>query len=515
MPTVTAEPAAAGIRSHRAQVSDRLLSGLALAGVLAVALASYANTVLGTDVAWYITICERVLAGDRLYVDIIEVNPPFSVWMYMPAVIAARALSIAPETAVRAMPLLATAGSLWMTRHIIVRTGLLPLPLPWWAGAAAAAALLLGPGHEIAQREHIGLIVLLPLLAVIAARADAGRSPHVPPWIAAIAGVGGMIVLAIKPHYGLAILLPALHAAWRRRSPAPVLAPEMWVAGGLFAVYVACVWWLTPEYVRVWVPILIDVYIPVRLPFGVLAGMALPGWIALLSAIHVLGNRPWSDTRIAAPVLAGAGMLFVYFLMGKGWSYHIYPVFGATGIGLIAALAARPPTVRQRPLIRWAGIAAAGAGVLAMWNQMVVTYTIPPGLIADIRAQGPTPRMMVVGSDNSFGHPVTRIVGGRWVASTAAQWVGRGAMPDLYDERRRVDARTAARLARWRDGDLDRLLRDLEVGRPDILIVVAHDVWTHYALADPRLRAALANFREIGRHDGRAVLARRSEPTGR
>ncbi len=499
-----------GFRSNRALRSDSRLGRLILLGLFALAGASYANTVLGTDVSWYITICERLLAGDRLYVDIIEVNPPFSVWMYLPAVIAAKALSVTPETTVRAMPVLAAAGSLWLTRHIIARTELLRLPLPWWAGGMVAAALLLAPGHEIAQREHIGLIVLLPLLAVIAARADADRSRRIRPWIAVLAGIGGMIVLGIKPHYGLAILLPALHAAWRRRSPAPVLALEMWVAGGLFVVYVACVWWITPAYIRTWVPILIDVYVPVRLPLDLLAGMALPGWIAMLGAIHVLGDRPWTDTRVAAPVLAGAGMLFVYFLMGKGWSYHLYPVFGATLIGLAAAVAARLPGNRRHSPVAWAGIAAACAGILAFWNQMVVTYTIPPALIADIRAQGPAPAMMVVGSDNSFGHPLVRMVGGRWVASTAGQWIGRGAMPERYDAGRRVDSRTAARLAGWRDGDLDRLLHDLQTGKPDILIVATQDIWTHFAVADPRLKAALSDFRQSGHHDGKAVLVRRS-----
>ncbi len=516
MPTIAANhpTALTGFCSNRQLRSDRILSWMTLAGVFAVAIASYANTILGTDVSWYITICERVLAGDRLYVDIIEVNPPFSVWMYLPAILAANALDIMPETAVRAMPLIATAGSLWLTRTIIARTDLVRLPLPWWAGGVVAAALLLGPGHEIAQREHLGLIVLLPMLAVIAARADASQSRQVPLWIAVLAGIGGMIVLGIKPHYGLAIFLPAAHAAWRRRSMAPILAPEMWVAGSLFLVYVACIWFITPDYIRIWVPILIDVYIPVRLPFGLLAGMALPGWIASLAAIHVLGANPWKDTRVAAPVLAGAGMLFAYFLMGKGWSYHIYPVFGATVIGLVAVIATRRSDQNVSLLLRWAGIAAAFAGTLAFWNQMIVTYTIPPALIAEIKAQHPAPRMMVIGSDNSFGHPLTRIVGGTWVAGLAGQWVGRGATPQMYDSARTVDAATAERLTKWRDGDIARLVHDLQTGKPDIVIVATQDVWTHYALGNQAMKAALGDYRETGRHDGKAVMVRRG-PTER
>src|SRR4051794_41512491 len=60
------------------------------------------------DVSWLITVNEKMLAGQRLYVDVIEVNPPASIWLYTPFVSVAHALHLRPE-AVIATALIARA----------------------------------------------------------------------------------------------------------------------------------------------------------------------------------------------------------------------------------------------------------------------------------------------------------------------------------------------------------------------------------------------------------------------
>src|SRR5437762_14325079 len=52
------------------------------------------------DVSWLITVNEKMLAGQRLYVDIIEVNPPASIWLYTPFVWLAHQLQLRPEAVI-------------------------------------------------------------------------------------------------------------------------------------------------------------------------------------------------------------------------------------------------------------------------------------------------------------------------------------------------------------------------------------------------------------------------------
>ena len=62
-----------------------------------IALALRHLLAANTDVSWLLTVAERVLDGQRLYVDVIETNPPMAVLIYMPGVVIARALGLPAE----------------------------------------------------------------------------------------------------------------------------------------------------------------------------------------------------------------------------------------------------------------------------------------------------------------------------------------------------------------------------------------------------------------------------------
>src|SRR5713101_5631390 len=79
-------------RGHRAAppLAARLRPALPLIAVTIAAIVLRLLMVTATDVSWLITLSEKVLDGTRLYVDLIEVNPPASVLLYLPAVALAR-----------------------------------------------------------------------------------------------------------------------------------------------------------------------------------------------------------------------------------------------------------------------------------------------------------------------------------------------------------------------------------------------------------------------------------------
>jgi len=107
---------------------------------------------LDADVSWLITVCERVLSGDRLYVDILELNPPASVWLYMPFVWLARAIGVRPEAAVAGAFVAGGLASAFATLRI-ARLLDFTLKLPWLAIALPVITLVL-PMALFAQREH-------------------------------------------------------------------------------------------------------------------------------------------------------------------------------------------------------------------------------------------------------------------------------------------------------------------------------------------------------------------------
>jgi hypothetical protein len=65
---------------------DALRNWLPLALILASAMVIRHFVGTNTDVSWEITLSEKVLDGQRLYTDLIELNPPASTFLYLPAV---------------------------------------------------------------------------------------------------------------------------------------------------------------------------------------------------------------------------------------------------------------------------------------------------------------------------------------------------------------------------------------------------------------------------------------------
>src|SRR5258707_1884651 len=50
-----------------------------------------------TDVSWLLTVGERVLDDQRLYIDVVETNPPMAVLPYIPGIAIALALGLPAE----------------------------------------------------------------------------------------------------------------------------------------------------------------------------------------------------------------------------------------------------------------------------------------------------------------------------------------------------------------------------------------------------------------------------------
>ncbi|MDP1584138.1 MAG: hypothetical protein Q8M18_12005 [Bradyrhizobium sp.] len=68
-----------------------LLPWVLIAILFAVAIMLRQVLAANTDVSWLLTVGERVLGGQRLYVDVFETNPPMAVLVYLPAIVIARA----------------------------------------------------------------------------------------------------------------------------------------------------------------------------------------------------------------------------------------------------------------------------------------------------------------------------------------------------------------------------------------------------------------------------------------
>jgi hypothetical protein len=466
--------------------TGRSWTALALA-IAAVAMAWQVRLGVDSDISWLLTVGEGLLDGKRLYVDLLETNPPASVLIYLPGILLARAVGVSSEAGTMAA-VLALAAAAWAIAERVARHGGCPAALLPPARAAGAGVLLLAPAACFAQREHVALLAMLPLLAVAVVRAKGGAVVRAD---ALLAGLGAGVAVALKPHFVLAVAPVILWAAWRARRWRGLVAPEIWAAGALLVGYAAVVLvWFRP-FLTDRMPVLAAAYLPMRIPVAHLIAQVpvLVSASAAAVALRLGGRRD----AVAVPLLAAAGFLAAAAIQGKGYLNHYLPVVALALLALAAATLAAPARDNRR-----LGAAALVLFTLAAARCFAALAGLPGLEEAARRVAPPHPRVVLAGPNPDVGHPLVRQLGGRWVQRPHSLWVMEAAAERLAPGAPALAAPERARLARLAADDAAMFAADVRRGRPD-LVLVDGDGFAAWIAATPVVAQALRPYREAAR----------------
>lgn len=487
------------------RADERPASWLGWPAALAIAalgaLLQWAVLPTGTDVSWLLSVGERVLGGETLYVDVLESNPPASVLIYLPAVALEHLSGVRAETIVILATIAAALLSLAGFSAILARAG---RPLPPLGLAIGSAILIVFPAGAFAQREHIALLAMLPLLALTAARLEGFRPSF--PVVAAVGLLAGL-AMAIKPLFALAALLPALTAAVVSRSPRALVRPEHFVAGIVVVGYGAAAYAAFPAFFETMLPILKEVYLPASKPAAVIFGQPGVLWLAaLIGLIPLYAGARVTDPRTGTVLAAAIGFAAAFVIQHKGWAYHALPAYGLALAAAGFALVGTP----QRPasLGRLFAVATLAAGLSGMlW--MAAGDGGQPDLRARAAALIKGRTVTAITSDISLANPITRDLGGRFVGTMTGQWITGAA----YDRLRTAGDDPAVVAASNAYIALDRryLADDIVRRRPEVVLVEAGGFdWLAWARADPAFAAAFdGTYERALTADGVEVWTRR------
>lgn len=461
------------------------LSTAETAGLAVVAVATVWLHLLlpvPSDVGWLLSVNEKLLAGQRLYAEVLETNPPMAVWLYWTPVLLEHLTGARAE----GFAVIETVGagllSLGLARAILGDRPLAGVPI-----AAAAAVVLLLPLDAFAQREHFVLFGLMPWLAS-AIRRDAGARPGTS-W-SIVAGCGLAVALAIKPHFAIVAGLVALAAVVRRRSLRPALALENWIAAGLLLAYGAVILIVYPDFADSVLPAASVLYVPLRMDTGVLLLQphAVLVYLALLLAAAMYRGVLARDEM---PLLLTAivGCLLVYLVQGKGWGYHLLP-----GTSLAVLLVVGLARATRGVGGRWAAAAfvVLCAAAPATW---AATMLLRPEPLLALARYGSGRTVELISSDIGLGSPVVRQLGDTLSNSSPMLWRATGAI-NLTGHAASNEA--AAVLKGYEAEDYRLLAKDLAT-RPDLVLA---DTQGYDWLAWARRDAAVAHMLESYSPDG-------------
>jgi hypothetical protein len=463
------------------------------AAVVVIAILWRLHSVENADVSWLLSAAEKLLDGRR---DFIEFNPPGAVLTYVPAVWLARFLGVAPELTSDLLVIAVASLSLSLVSRLLGR-GFAERHHVLLAATGAAAILVILPARTFGEREHLGVILLLPWVAATAARLE-GAKPDL--WLRISAGVAGGLCVVVKPHFilNVAVLLSA--SAWRTRSWRVLVAAENCAFALVLLIYAAVLWLEFPDYLVETAPMMAAVYVPDRLDLATLlfAPVSIV-WACTALLVVATGGLRRGDTLPGLLLVLSGASYATFLLQGKGWAYQSYPAVAFALLALVVRLSSNEMAARaeHRRVSAFLAAVAAFGGVGAFFIGIVwFDGGVPRDTQAIARAIediAPRPAIAAIASDLSVGFPVTRLVQGSWAQRAPSLLIAAGV-------RRRklqapLDATAIAAIEPYEARDRAMLRDDIRANRPDILLVEvkAHEPfdWLGWARSDPQFAAVL------------------------
>lgn len=412
---------------------------------------------LNHDVGAVLEFSQRWLAGEHLYSDLIDVNPPLIfVLTLVPAWIAA----VTPLDGVQALHLCLLGTGLfcwWLAIRVRDRPAEGPVRRAFLD--VLPALFLLDAGYDFGQREHLMAVGALPYL-LSAARRGAGDQPRGRIATALVAGVA----FALKPHFlavpalvELTVLLMLVPS--RRLVPAALRAgllawlrdPVPWGMAAVWAAYLASLPLLFPDYLGVVVPLVWDYY----LDLGALSAAQVLLAPRMATALCLLLPLLWLAFRRSGPDaalprmlgLAALGALASAVAQHKGWSYHILPIelFACALGGVLAACwldrlgGSRLRPAAYAPAAVLAGLFAlyAMSNAEAPWKELDYTGSPVDGLTKLLQQDAAGERVLVFSPGIYPVYPTLNYVGAHNTLRTMNMWLLQGAYRNCLPEGRR------------------------------------------------------------------------------
>jgi hypothetical protein len=451
--------------------------------IIAVTVSSLPLRMRGatSDVSWLTSMCERMLDGERGWVDIFETTPPIPTLLYMPGVVLARATGVSSETAVFATAYAAGLLALYCTLRLLPDRIAGSVPSRWAVIVPAAAFLFIISNDAFAQREWFAAAFTLPVFAVFVRRAEGGEWPSLGGRLVAATMAG--LAFAIKPPlFALPFVGLAVFALIRTRSLEflfPSMLPVAAAAGVAFTVASLAAF---PAYLDGVTTLMRDVYVPIQLaPNQVIlqergfVGTSLGIVLAVLARL-----RRELPRAASLAIVVAAGYVAAYLAQRKFFAYHVFPAALFVIVALTLLFWTRfkefvqsrrsPPIRRRRAIVHLEIIGSyavcASLAVLFLLRAFDVNWPEMRDLSWANELNRPT--ALAISPDHSASFPLAQRIGARWVDRIHSQWVARYTRVTL--RRGGLNEIDARRYQSYFDRDIERTVRVIREKRPDIII---------------------------------------------
>lgn len=436
---------------------------------------------LNHDVAWLLHVADRWLEGDRLYVDLVEVNPPLIIMLLTPVVAAADVLGAWGASVFYFAVLCLAAASLWLASRILLRF-MVPGSASFIIAVVAATHLLL-PRTEFGQREHLMLLLTTPYYFTVAAHGTARPPPRREALLTGtLAGLG----FALKPHFLLVLIACEAYlllgvSRWTVRRPELVAI----VAVGI--TYAVALLVVTPAYFEVarWASPVYGAFY--RSSWQLIASG--PGVVAAGTAIAgAFVARRWSGAHVRNVfAIAAAGFVVIVFIQSKNFDYHWLPVYATSAIvwtsltieivrraaGRIGSAALKNPVVLRRLLLALTSAVLVYAGLAGGRSASAVSWSRLAGYadIMEVIDEHGARSWFALSANMLTAFPLVTYADLEWRAPFHSLWPVTGLYDEAASSTRRFPYRARHEMGTTEQYVFDATLHALFNTRPDLILI--------------------------------------------
>ena len=466
------------------------------------------------DVSWLITMCERMLNGERAYVDIFETTPPVPMLLYMPGVVFAHLTGVTPEAATFGFAYAVALVSLGLSARILPDHVADVGQSKWLVLLPAAVVLCILPNDVFAQREYFAAAFALPMVSVFVRHAHENVWPPLSDRVFA-AMLAGLTIAIKPPLFALPGIVVSGYYWSRTRSLSFLVSSGLLVAGVVGLAVTAASLAAFPDYLGSITTVMRDVYLPVRSDFfSFLNDKGCIGVLLCLALALILCVKQKPSVTAVLAFMAAIGFLAAYFIQEKFFFYHVFPAALFAGIAVCVMIYGRLRTFVGGPSVSLAGATGVYAlAILGISVLFIVGFDDGRPVMSDLSwAAGlDHPRALAVSPDVATAFPLARRIGAVWVDRTHSQWVARYTRfalrsPGLTEAERR-------KFLIYHEQDIEWILRQITEKAPDIII---QDVRPEYSWLSSELvilkPGFLDGYEVIAEEGAIRVLRRRSGP---
>jgi hypothetical protein len=456
----------------------------ALALLVGLGLAAQFRSYAGPDMGFLLDEAARALDGARLYVDLVDINPPLIVLLNMAAVLSARFFGITDILAYRLgctaflLALLLLAG--WLLRRlfpgeVVLRRALVLL---------LAFALFTLAGPDFGEREHLLLALVIPYLLLAVARATGREIPTAP---AVLVGLLAASAFVLKPPFVLLLLVVEGYLRLSRRVAWGKVLPETMTIAAFLVLYAAAILLWAPGYLRL-IQLLAGpyarfLYVPfwellVRGPGALLTVFALLASIALRRHARHL-------ELLGVFALGALGCLVAGAAQQKGFGYHFYPALALATIvlGIVAWEGRESPRNRVASLYRVLAVSLLATVIVVVCVRNAASALRPTRdveqqhmerLLPIVRAHAGGEGVYVMSYNISSAYPLINYAGARSASRFAQLWILAAAYMEQLKSSRPLRYHAAGEMSPSERYLNQAVLEDLRDRRPRLLVILQH-----------------------------------------